>query len=1536
MRTTSILLIFSMFIAFNYSFGQNKKANEEREKFISEYSRTMEAGRVQEIKDFIEKELSPLLLEGNQFPENRFQQMKSTVNIINDKEISAFPHLHNYVVSVYSLINKGKTGEQFDNWHGIVDDLLKNRNTRRLEDFFTISSSFLYKSVIAEDPNFIWSVYGDDFEFINGKSPQLKVNNTTIICRTINRGKKDIPYTDSIKIENTSGIADLTSQKWEGKGGTYTWEKAGLSREETKATFNEYTISFRSTNFSADSVTLKTPYINRQVLGRIFDRAVKGNYREDRDQNYPQFNSYGANFEIKNLVQDLDYKGGFSLTGDQFVGVGNKDELAKLTYYRNSKPFIISFSDQVRLDKKSLKTDKAKMTMFIGLNDSITHTGLDITLNRATQSLKMIRGNTAISQAPFVNSFHQMNMYVDEIIWDKNSSDLVLGYDRNTSEQQRSARFESFNYYDERLYQKLQGLEKTHPLVSLYNYAFKYDKFEMTEGTAATALNRTIQQAKPKLLELSALGFISYDSEREIVKVNQKTEHFVKSKSRKSDYDNISFTSNLSPIRIEQGRETNRNDKAYQERARKRNLERSQISEYGKIDLSSLDMDIKAVDFISIAEIKKTTIFPDSNKVVIKKNRNIVFSGWVNSGKWEVNIKTGDYDYEKNKFNVYDSEVAYFNSNPLRKEDGKRTIPLQSVLYGLQGEIIIDAVSNRSGLNEGFDEYPILVSKEKTRVYYDQKQLHRGAYNKERFYFEIDPFTLDSLLTFNERNLRFPGELTSAGIFPKMRDELKVMADYSLGFSQDVPSEGYEFYGTEARYENKILLSNNGLQGGGTINFINSSSTSKSLFTFLPDSAIGIATFINRPQETGIEFPDADGPDAFITFLPREKRLKATSNKESISFFNGEAKLNGSTVLNNEGMTGRGTIDLKSAKIRSKNFDFSRWIAKTDNASFQLDNSFKKEGDLTEDALAFKTDNVNGQLDFQKRNGVFSPNEGISIVEFPVNQYICEIDQFTWLMDQDEMTLEKKENDNLAIESGMDLDGPNFFSTNPKQDSLQFLSPKAKFSLKERTIYAYDTEFIEVADARIFPDSSVVVIRKNAKMDKFKDAEIIANFITKYHSMINVEAEITARRAYTAIGDYEYGKEGAEKQLIRLTEIRLDTSFQTVAIGSVEQDSTLELSDQFNFYGEVKLNAAAPYLTFKGATKVNHNCNSFERSWMAFETPIDPEKIQIPVGKEMVDLEGNKITVGIRWRNTIDIEEVRLYPTFLSQVLGEQDPEVFSASGLLQYNEPEKEFQISNKEKLVNRNEKGNYISLNTETCSMNGDGEISLGMDYGVLDIKSIGTLNYNAETGQTDLNLTMAIRAPLEEKPFKSIGPKILEIKGLKDADFNTTTLEQAIVEWVDLKTADKIKSDFTLKKEFKNVPKEMQDAIVITGVKFTSYDKSRSNLKGLKTTTTQSAIVNIFNEPVMRYVATNIFAEQRSNMGDRLGILLNVPGGFQYFIDYDFRKDGIMNILTDDTEFNTEITELKADKKKSRNFIYGITQNSAYKSQFLRVFN
>ena len=40
---------------------------------------------------------------------------------------------------------------------------------------------------------------------------------------------------------------------------------------------------------------------------------------------------------------------------------------------------------------------------------------------------------------------------------------------------------------------------------------------------------------------------------------------------------------------------------------------------------------------------------------------------------------------------------------------------------------------------------------------------------------------------------------------------------------------GYPFYGNESIYENKILLSNNGLQGAGSINFLTASAVSNKL-----------------------------------------------------------------------------------------------------------------------------------------------------------------------------------------------------------------------------------------------------------------------------------------------------------------------------------------------------------------------------------------------------------------------------------------------------------------------------------------------------------------------------------------------------------------------------------------------------------------------------------------------------------------------------------------------------------------------------------
>lgn len=1531
-----IILIFS-----GFSFSQILPGD--REKFVKEFDKLMKESTSNDLKSFTQDQLGYLLLETSDFPEDYFSRMVITANKMMEKRMKPYPEVYSYVFSVYTLAKQKQPKESYKAWHEALDKMLDGRNVNRFKDFVEISGAFFERNVIALNPNYEWLYVGGEYSFEYEKDPFIKLNNGKLVCKTINRGKnsKEEPYTDSIVIENTSGVYELLRERWIGEGGKLTWEKVGLSPSETYAELKQYQLSMKGSALTCDTAILHTPYINKPVYGKLSDRAQRGSINENIDLPYPQFVSFQRKFEIKNILPDVDYVGGFSMEGGDFVGVGTSEEPASLIFKRNGKPFIKTSSSLVSVSETKLEARNVRTAVYIATNDSIIHPGLTVSYIKKDDEVQLNRGLTGISIAPFINSYHKLDMYVEQIVWKRSGNELDLKYNFSTSQQQRKAMFESFDFYDAQLFEKQQAMESVNPLTALYKYAYKYDEFVMTEGKAASALGRTIEQAKSKLLELSSLGFIAYDTEKGIVSVNDKLERFVQAREGKKDFDYIAFSSDLTPFRMDaispDELKANKNLRDYKERMEKRNEERARITSFGTLDLGTLDLKLNAVDNVPISYSKNTLIFPEYSEVVVKKNRQLKFTGWVNSGKWEVHVLNGDYSYESNKFNIIESDKAYFRSNPMKTEHGTKPIVLNSNIAGIKGELVVDHEKNRSGNRPGkvFDKYPVLNSKEKTRVYYNYKTIHLGAYDSARFYFELEPFEIDSLVSFNEKTLKLSGELTSAGIFPKIKDSLRLMNDYSLGFTKKIPQGGYDFYGTGGKYDNQIILSNNGLQGAGVIEFVNSTSTSKNLFTFLPDSTIGVAKFINRPQEAnaGTAFPDINGEDAFITFLPRKKILKVRSNKETLDFFNGEAKLTGSTTVRDNGIIGSGHMTFKDAQLSAKHFRYNRWEIDSDTATLNLTNTYREPGDLSEDEMAFKTENVTGNVNFKSRIGDFKSNNGESMVNFPVNKYVCKIDMFKWYMDNDEIELEKTDKD-LAIDSDLDLMVPNFFSVHPKQDSLSFRSNSARFSLKEKTIYCSKTAYIEVADARIYPDSMKVIIRKNAKMDKLENSEIVATFITQYHKIVNASAEITAKRAYKASGKYPYYDIDSNKYMIDLPNIGLDSSFQTIASGKIEGTEGFKLGPQFDFYGDVSLKASAPNLFFTGATRINHECEKFDRNWMSFKANIDPTNIQIPVAQEMKDLDGNSISAGILWRHSQDLEEVQLYPAFLSQVKDAADPVVMTSSGWLQYSAGAKEFQIGSREKLINRGDKGNYLALHTESCSLNGDGIINLGMDYGNLDSDAVGVINYNQETGETSMNLTLKLTSAMDAKLFEGVAKRINKIEDLNDADFNSTSLEQALLEWESREVADKIKSDYTLRKEMKNVPKSLESGIVITGLRLSSFT-SGEEVKGIKTSTENAAIVNFYGESVMKYVPMKAFFEQRTIMADRFGLLIELPGSSVYFFDYDNRKTGTMNILTSDSELNDGINALKPDKRKDRKFMYQTTQNSAYKSQFLRVF-
>lgn len=1537
MNRIQALLLLAVMTVFSCGYAQRFTA--EKEKFVKEFQRALfEIGKG-DYSDLAKKQLPKALIETNTFSTAYFTKMVETLNAMDSKKMSVFPEMYDYVLCVYTLSETKQPVTSYQAWHKAIDFYLEPKNIKKAAEFLEFSSGMICDRKLADLPDFKWVYVGGTYEFEFNDKLLIRCAKGMLSCQPKVLRKADDPEGElygELYIYETNGVYDPNQKKWDGTEGKVTWEKSGLKRTETSATVKKYTVSTRTVELKVDSALLTTPYFAQPIYGKLTDKADKSVKENERD--FPQFMSYEKRLRIKSLRKNVDYEGGFFLQGATFVGKGTSTEPARLIIYRNNQVFLKTASAQLSMTPEKITCSNAATLIFLNGGDSIKHSGLSFSYDIPKQLVELRRTSSGNGQAPFSDSYHNLDIYVQKITWKTDESELVFTYDYGTSQEQRLANFESKNYFDVQLYDRLQGIESVHPLSAIATYCEKNKEYTMPEGKLATALGRTVDQIKPLLLELAVNGFVTYDGEAKLVTVNPKLDNYVKGRAGLKDYDNLNFLSDMRPKELKgytpEEIKANPALQEMQKRYKSLSEERRMLTYFAKMNLTTNDLELIAVDKVSLSEEKNVTAFPNENRVVVKKNRNFEFSGWVNVGKLEMNTRTAQFDYAANKIIVNQSNQSLFRVRPLKETDGKKPIPMQSNITGLKGEIRVDDPSNRAGLNRKFADFPKMKITDPSFVYYNAKDIAKGAYDSLRFFYTIKPFEMDSLVSFQEKSLRLSGELTSAGIFPKIGEDLKIMPDYSFGFSTQAATGGYNFYGTGAKYDNKIVLSNNGLQGAGTINFVHSTSISKAL-TFLPDSTIGMVQFTNKPVDAGIQFPDVQADGAYLTYYPKKSTLKvAATAKTDLIFFNEEAKLKGEAILTEKGMTGNGLMSFKTATTLSRNYRFTRWNCDADTAGFQLKNTFAEEG---EDPIAFKANNVNSHVSFKERKGEFISNAGMSKIDFPVNQYTCEMDRFTWLLDKAELQMENTAGKKTAEENDLDLTGPNFYSLHPKQDSLRFNAPKAKYDLKQRSIFCEKVEFLPIADARIYPDSQKVVIRKNAYMEPFNMAKVVANTVTKYHTFIKANVEVKARRSFIGSGEYPYYDKDSTLTYLSIASIKVDSSYQTVAFGEIDQSLNFKLSKEFDFYGKLKISASSPTIFFDGATRINHTCEKFDKTWMSFASAIDPKNIQIPVAQQMKNLSGAPISAGIVWRNSPIVDSIQLYPTFLSQLVSKDDPILMTSSGYLQYNMNAQEYQIGSKEKLLNRTEKGNFLALHTGSCSLNGEGVINLGFDYGDAKVDAVGVVNYNQSTGETSMNLTARINLPVDKGTFQGIADRINAIENTKPVDFGSTTLEQALVEWTDRKTADKVKSDFTLKGEVKKLPEALETTFTLTGLRLSSFDNPALQEKGLITSSTYAAIVNVFEKPVMKYIPVRAFFQQvySEANGDRFGLQMEMPG-VDYYFDYEMKKkDGTLRIISSDEGLNNALTTMKEEKRKSRNFLYEASTQRVYLSKFLRLF-
>ncbi|HKR06723.1 MAG TPA: hypothetical protein VJY62_18960 [Bacteroidia bacterium] len=1457
-----ILLFFSFFI-YSAKAQVPKTFSNDPVKFLLEMQSFLEETNKKETEKLMEK-FTPVWNSGKISAQQK-TLVYETSNAMLKKRMKAFPDFVNYLNAIMGFVESNQTPQSFDNWHKSLDKLVK-ATSRKYSDYLEISYNLFLSNTLYESPTVRWSADKNTYTFEFDTLPKIIFSGINLTCTA--KG-------DSSVIYSTKGAYYPNLKKFFGNGGKIYWTRAGIPQSDAYADLKKYSIDLTGNDYTLDSVTFYVPkYFATPLKGRVFDKLLAN--IDSSKVTYPRFTSYNQNLEIKELIKDANYKGGFSLYGNKMVGSGSTENDAKLSFMRSGKPFMVFGSKSFVVKPDRIVSDKASVNIFWekdGKKDSIYHPGIELKYLKEKREISVLTNTQTNTSAPFFDSYHQVDMYFDQLTWKLDDPLIDLKIISGAGEVKLS--FESSNFYRDQRFQRIQGVHEQSPLYTLKKYAEKTGTRMIYVKDLAQDMRMAESQIRGLFLELAAQGFLIYDGNEDRAVLKDRLYYYLQANIGKVDYDIIQFDSQIS------GKPN------------------------ATINLLNFEINMRGVSKVALSDTQNVFIVPLEQEMVLKKNRDFTFAGRVHAGNLDFFGKDFSFDYEKFKItlNNVDSLRLKVLSDTVDLNGKFPKIPLKSVIQNMTGELYIDREENKSSYQKSPD-YPILKSTKESFVYYEYQYIFDSIYRHDNFYFKNDPFTIDSLDNFRKEGLAFAGTFNSAGIFAPMRETLVTMPDFSLGFFKTTPPEGLLAYNGKGTYHNRISLSHRGLRGDGQIDFL-SSHTQSSDVKFFPDSANADATAFEIERKTvgTTAFPHVKAEDVYINWRPKEDKMFVFKKTKNMELYDNKASLDGNLVLASKGINANGKISFEQAELLSNNFYIKEKDFGADTSDFHLNSNVEK-------VFALETKNMKSKIDLEKRVGEFASNGSGSYVTFPLNQYICFIENFKWFMDNKDIQL-------ASVSSTKNAEGAEFVSINPMQDSLRWFAPDANYNLADYVIRAKKVKQILVADASIIPDSGKVVIEKDAKMQTLTNSKVIANTTSKYHAMVNTTIDITGRKNYSGVGEYDYKDMAGVKHLIKLTQIGVDTSRQTFANGEIPDSQEFAISPNVQYKGKISFHAANKLLHFSGFARLNHGCEKIEKNWFGFASEIDPAGVIIPV-REPKNETGEKLSVAIVFAS----DSANVYSSFLSQKPRASDNEILSAEGSLKYNTATKEYTVidepaASKNKKDDKSKKdtletpvdlisktsGNYLTLNDQKCIVYGEGKINIGSDFGQFKFSPVGSAKNDMIKDAVEFDVIADLDFMFNEDALKFFANTIIDNPTLPPTVDSREVYKRALAQILGKEKADKVTSETNLYGTPRKIPEELQHSIVLTDLKF-YWDKASLTFRSKG-----DIGVGFIGKNAIGRMLKGYFEIQRKRTGDAFNLYLEINPSMWYFFNY---QRGVMQAVSSESKFNDFINNMKEEKR------------------------
>lgn len=1253
------------------------------------------------------------------FPENEQRTIIRVANtmLINQHEISHFVLFEETIMAGKDSVDV----EKYDNWMKAISPAAKEGSETFLT-LLTASKNLFKDNIIYQSETKSWYTTDNNYSFNFGNNRvKISFETTDLICQA---------QFDKLIIYNTSGSYFLDEDQWIGSKGRVTWERVGYGPDNIYADIQgKYNLQFNRAELEVDSVIYTNKdFLTEQLLGKLKDRASSADEITQEDlysSPYPQFTSYKKDMLLgKYLEGQVEFKGGFAMKGREIISQGSPEFPSIIDIKYKKKTKIRARSTYFSLKENRISSLNTELTIYTD-SGTIFHPKVIFNLNFENKNLLITRGKEGLMQAPFFDDDHEVDIFVDRIFWDLEQPKI----DFDMASDDASAYIESREFYKDVRYERIsRGMLAYHPLSKMRDYVIRNRQREFTFTDYAYWMGSKQTYLKPQIIELADLGYIFFNPENDTIKVRRKLDHAVLSHMELADYDVIRLRSVI---------------------AARPNAHLSLINN---------NLTVEGVRAFRFSDSQSVYAFPHEQIVILKSKRRMEFGGRVTAGRLDFFARDFEFDYYN--FDINSDHIDSMRIYTKDFEGRNRLVAVKSVLRDINGTLEIDKSNNKSGL-EDYPEYPIFTSRKGAKIAYDKPNLYGGAYSKDVFYFEVDPFTIDSLDNFTTDGLTFPGTFVSAGIIPEFRFEAKIMDDYSLGFERANPPGGYPMYGGAGHGDIDIKLSEEGFVAKGNIQYAGAEIQSDDI-VMLPDATMANAESYSVKEDA--KYPNVYATDVYTKWVPKSDSLYVNTNGKGATVLRNNQQFTGNLIQTSKQIAGNGFLEWEEAKLTSIDMKFRPNAVDAEESEIQI-------GAIDNDKIAFASYNVESHVDFTTRIGEFKANEKGKLTDFPFNAYASSMDEYTWDMDAQTITLNK--GPQLTAKESY------FISKKGDQDGLKFMSDKAVFDMKEGVIYAENVPFIDVADSRVFPFEEKVAIEEDAYMRPLKQSKLLAARDNKYHDLVDAILYIKGRYALTGEGSYVYKDKHLTGQQIYFSELYVKGDSTVVGKGYIKDSLNFTVSPKIGYKGYAHLTSLEQDIRFDGYVKPLHSLELYPSDWFRYRQQPDPNNVIIPA-TDLRNPDRRKIYAAVSIAN----DSTHVYPTMFNYKRSYADTELTSDTGVFYYNEAEKTFYVGDSLKLFEGAPRGSYLSFNDETGVVYSEGKIDfdLNVDENFKAFTAGRLQRAPADTTFT-LDMLMALNINLPKEAYdRMIAVFEANKESNAEAEHDNTFTTNAVSEFVD----------------------------------------------------------------------------------------------------------------------------------------------------------